>query len=311
MNEKKQKDCRAPGNRGRMRKWLCHHQEVSRNGPSWVEARSMEESECKLEPEGGTEVPEIVIVSDAVEGTFVDLEGESRREQEESKEKLFRREREAPNEEGEKRKVIRVESEETQDFVREEKSTEQEEEEKRTFVPSAVSVPLKPLFRCDHQCSEKTLSSWQLASVVLNDGCEAYTTNYCQKCFNKHLQAKGEEPLTNVQWRQVVEKKAYRGRMWKMMEKEPYLRGMWEYFFCERSKRQLADEEKQAGIQGQWQQESPAREYLEQVKCCHDTDCKESMMKKGFTTSKKMERGKNFKRPSRKRWKPQNGPSAG
>ena len=159
-----------------------------------------------------------------------------------------------------------------------------------TFLPSAVSVPLKPLFRCDKQCSEKTLSYWQLASVVVNEGDEAYTTNLRQKCFNKHLQAKGEEPLTNVQWRQVVEKKACTGRMWTMMGKEPYLRGMWEHFSCERSKakkfRQLADEEKQAGIQGQWQQESPAREYLEQVKCCHDTDCNESMMKKGFTALK-------------------------
>ena len=75
-------------------------------------------------------------------------------------------------------------------------------------------------FRCDNQCSEKTLSFWQLASVVVNEGVEAYTTNLCQKCFNKHLQAKGGKPLSNVQWRQVVEKKAYRGRMWKMMGKE-------------------------------------------------------------------------------------------
>ena len=114
--------------------------------------------------------------------------------------------------------------------------------------------------------------------------------NLCQKCFNKHLQAKGEEPLTNVQWRQVVEKKAYRGRMWKMMEKEPHLRGMSEYFSCERLKakkfRQPADE-KQSGIQGQWQLESPAREYWEQVKSCYDTYCNESMMKKSFTALKK------------------------
>ena len=58
-------------------------------------------------------------------------------------------------------------------------------------------------------------------------------------------------------------------------------------FCCERSRvkrfRVLADEEKQAGIQGQWQQESPAREYLVQVKCCHDTDCNDSVMMKGFT----------------------------
>ena len=73
-----------------------------------------------------------------------------------------------------------------------------------------------------------------------------------------------------------MEKQAYRGRVWKMMGKEPYLRGMCEHFSSETSKakkfRQLADEERQAGIRGQWQQEAPAREYLEQVRCCHDTD---------------------------------------
>ena len=98
-----------------------------------------------------------LIVSDAVAGTPVDLDGESRHEQVEAK--LSRRGRETLNEGEEirspKRNVIRVESEETQDYVREGKSTEHEEEEERTFVPSAVSVPLKLLFRCDRQCSEK------------------------------------------------------------------------------------------------------------------------------------------------------------
>ena len=46
----------------------------------------------RLGPGGVAEVPEITFVSDAVEGTFVDLEGESHREQVEAK--LFRRERE-------------------------------------------------------------------------------------------------------------------------------------------------------------------------------------------------------------------------
>ena len=87
-----------------------------------------------------------------------------------------------------------------------------------------------------------------------------------------------------------LERKAYRGRMWKMMGEEPHVRGMWEYFLQERSRvkrfRELADEEEQAGKQGQWQQESPAKEFLEQVKCCHDTDCNEPLMKKGFTALK-------------------------
>ena len=58
--------------------------------PDWEEARSMEESEWRLEPEGEAEVPEIIIVPDAVESIFVDLDGESRREQVEVK--LSRRE---------------------------------------------------------------------------------------------------------------------------------------------------------------------------------------------------------------------------
>ena len=70
-----------------------------------------------------------------------------------------------------------------------------------------VSVPQKPLFRCDNQCSEKTLSYWQLAVVVNNEGEESYTTNPCQKCFNKSLKEEGKKRLANLQWRQVVEKR--------------------------------------------------------------------------------------------------------
>ena len=51
----------------------------------------------------------------------------------------------------------------------------------------------------------------------------------------------------------------------KMMGKEQYVRGMWEYFRRERDRvnkfREQAEAEKQAGIQGQWQLESPAKEY--------------------------------------------------
>ena len=46
--------------------------------PDWEEARKMEENEWRLELEGDAEVLEIILVSDVVEGTFVDLEGESR-----------------------------------------------------------------------------------------------------------------------------------------------------------------------------------------------------------------------------------------
>ena len=47
-----------------MRKWLGHHQEKSRTG----QATKTAESEWRLELKGEAEVPEIIIVSDAVEG---------------------------------------------------------------------------------------------------------------------------------------------------------------------------------------------------------------------------------------------------
>ena len=72
-----------------------------------------------------------------------------------------------------------------------------------------------------------------------------------------------------------------------MMGKEQYVREMWEYFCQERARvkrfREEAEEERQTGIQGQWQLESPAREYLEQAKCCDDTDWTHRMMKQAFS----------------------------
>ena len=71
--------------------------------PDWEEARARErerkEIEWRLEAEEEAEVPEIIVVSDAVESTPVDLEGESRHEEVEAK--LLRRGREMLNEDEE------------------------------------------------------------------------------------------------------------------------------------------------------------------------------------------------------------------
>ena len=48
----------------------------------------------------------------------------------------------------------------------------------------------------------------------------------------------------------------------------------------EKTKWQAIDRENE--MQGQWQHESPAKEYLEQVKCCEGTDCTPRMMKQAF-----------------------------
>ena len=66
---------------------------------SWEEATKTVESEWRLEPEGEAQVPEMIIVSGAVEGTLEDLDDESRHEQEEAK--LMRRGIEMLNEDEE------------------------------------------------------------------------------------------------------------------------------------------------------------------------------------------------------------------
>ena len=71
-----------------------------------------------------------------------------------------------------------------------------------------------------------------------------------------------------------------KGASWNVMEndgKRTYsTQEMLDYYCRERLRvkkfREEAEKERQAVIQGQWQHESPSREYLEQVKCCSDTD---------------------------------------
>ena len=182
--------------------------------------RGRGEDAWRLEPEGETETPENRVVSDGVEGVCVDLDGEGHHER--GQVKNASRHSDAPGGEGEeikrpKRRIIRVEPEETQDCVRKAKDTDQEEAEKLSFVPSAISVPRKPTFRCDILWSEKTLSFWQLASVLIKEGEESYTTNLCQKCCNVSLKTTGEKPTDKLAVEAVC---GETGAPWKALEND-------------------------------------------------------------------------------------------
>ena len=102
----------------------------------------------------------------------------------------------APGEEGAeiqspKRKVIRVESEETPDYVRYTLNLSRDKAEEKSFVPSAISIPQRPMFWCDSRCSDKALRFWQFASVVVEDGKESYTANLCQLWLQRKRDGKG------------------------------------------------------------------------------------------------------------------------
>ena len=72
--------------------------------------------------------------------------------------------------------------------------------------------------------------------------------------------------------------------------KDQFIQMMWEYFCLERVKAKKflknAEKGKHEGIQGQWQQESPAKEILEQVKSSADTDSTPEMMRFGYCAMK-------------------------
>ena len=63
---------------------------------------------------------------------------------EQAQAKMLQKRREVPCEEGEEVNSPKKKSD-----------SDQEEAEEISFVPSAISVPPKPKFRCDNRCSEK------------------------------------------------------------------------------------------------------------------------------------------------------------
>ena len=133
-----------------------------------------------------------------------------------------------------KRKVIRVESEETQDYVWED-SGNQPERSRGNVLRAKCTWSRGPTYRCDNRCSEKAVRCWQIASMVGEEGRGAHTINLCQQCYNEKLAQQGKQPLKLWQRRGVVEKKAHRGRTWKVMGNEQFIGGMWEFFTLERA----------------------------------------------------------------------------
>ena len=97
-----------------------------------------------------------------------------------------------------------------------------EEALEMSFVPSAISIPRGFMSWCDNRCSDKALRFWKFASVVVDHVKESYTVNLCQQYDNERLTAQGLEPLKTWQWKAVVEKKAHRGRLWRMLGKDQF-----------------------------------------------------------------------------------------
>ena len=180
---------------------------------------------------------------------------------------------------GSKRRVIRVDLEETQDCVRERLAHEdisQEEADEIGFVPIASSDFRGAVHWCDNRCSEKTLRYSQIASMVTEEGGEVRTINLCRPCHSARLVQQGKQPLKPKEWRESVERKAHRGRLWTISEVNNFCAECRSISTIKRAWAGMiladATPEKQKGIQGQWQKESLFKDVLERVNRNADTD---------------------------------------
>ena len=139
--------------------------------------------------------------------------------------------------------------------------------------------------------------------------CGEARIHLCQQCHNEQMVQQDKPRLNSWQCRAVVEKKAHRGRMWKIMESEQVFRAVWEYFTLKRAeaKNILEDaaRERREGIHGQRQQESLFSEILEQVRGNVDGP---HMMRKGFLAMRRWQLGRVQRRTAEKKIIHQNGP---
>ena len=72
--------------------------------------------------------------------------------------------------------------------------------------------------------------------------------------------------MTASRWREMIAQKASRGMLWVAFGIEQFVRRMWKHFTIKkawtRSVLEDAEKERQEGIEGDWQQESPNKEEL-------------------------------------------------
>ena len=124
-----------------------------------------------------------------------------------------------------RRSVTRVESAETQDCVSEPQWIEEENEEEMkelSFIPSAVSEPRCALHMCDYKCRKEGFKFYQLPATVTEGG-KAHTINLFKQCYKVRRMKQGERRVTASKWREMVEQKTFRGRLWAAcgMERGP------------------------------------------------------------------------------------------
>ena len=77
---------------------------------------------------------------------------------------------------------------------------------------------------------------YQISAVVTEEGGAAYTINLCKTCYNVRRLGRSEQEVSALKWRELVEQRAFRGKLWTAVGMEQFLRRMWERFTARKAR---------------------------------------------------------------------------
>ena len=106
----------------------------------------------------------------------------------------------------------------------------EEEIKEPSFISSAVSESRWALHMCDNKRGEEGFKFDQLEAIVTEEGGTARTINLCKQRYNARWLKQGERQVTASKWRDMVEQKAFRGKLWAAFGMGQLARKMWERF---------------------------------------------------------------------------------
>ena len=75
----------------------------------------------------------------------------------------------------------------------------------------------------------------QLVAIVTEEGGAAHTINLIKICYNDWRLERGEQEVTASKWREMIEQKANRRKLWATFDMEHLVRRMWERFTLKKS----------------------------------------------------------------------------
>ena len=80
-----------------------------------------------------------------------------------------------------------------------------------------MGIRAKLRYPFDNACGEHGFKYFQLVPTVTEEGGAVHTINLCKQCCNERRVQQGEQPLKTARWREMVEQKAYRGKLWQVV----------------------------------------------------------------------------------------------